>query len=151
MAMSDRILLLNNGVIEQQGTPQQMYGHPATLFAADFMGSNNRIEGRLAETRGGMALLAGDGWRLWGERKGAAADGASQARATGMVRLESVRVTDAGGDNRVKLPLVTSMYLGDRWEHLFHLGDMRLRAYGPAPLPAGEHWLEIPRDDLWIF
>jgi iron(III) transport system ATP-binding protein len=149
MAMSDRILLLNNGVIEQQGTPQEMYGHPATLFAADFMGSNNRIEGRVAETRDGMALLAGDGWRLWGERKGTG--GASEAPATGMVRLECVRVTDAAGENRVKLPLVTSMYLGDRWEHLFHLGDMRLRAYGNAPLPAGEHWLEIPRDNLWIF
>ena len=149
MAMSDRILLLNNGVIEQQGTPQEMYGHPATLFAADFMGSNNRIEGRVAETRDNMALLAGDGWRLWGTRTGAGA--APDAHATGMVRLESVRVTDAGGDNRVWLPLITSMYLGDRWEHLFHLGDMRLRAYGNAPLPAGEHWLEIPRDSLWIF
>lgn len=149
MAMSDRILLLNNGVIEQQGTPQEMYGHPTTLFAADFMGSNNRIDGRLAETRDGMALLTGDGWRLWGERKGAT--GACEAGATGMVRLECVRVADGAGDNRVRLPLVTSMYLGDRWEHLFHLGDMRLRAYGNAPLPAGEHWLEIPRDKLWIF
>ncbi len=42
MAMSDRILLLNNGVIEQQGTPQELYGQPNTLFVADFMGSNNR-------------------------------------------------------------------------------------------------------------
>ena len=41
MAMSDRILLLNNGVIEQQGTPQEMYGTPKTLFTADFMGSNS--------------------------------------------------------------------------------------------------------------
>ena len=44
MAISDRILLLNNGVIEQQGTPQEMYGSPATLFAAEFMGSN-RLHG----------------------------------------------------------------------------------------------------------
>ena len=148
MAMSDRILLLNNGVIEQQGTPQEMYGRPATLFAADFMGSNNRIAGKLAEVRDGMALLAGEGWRLWGEHKGA---GGSGAEATGMVRLESVRVVPEAGENRVRLPLVTSMYLGDRWEHLFHLGDMRLRAYGTAPLAAGEHWLEIPRERLWIF
>jgi len=148
MAMSDRILLLNNGVIEQQGTPEEMYGRPATLFAADFMGSNNRIEGRIAERRDGHARLAGEGWSLWGEHKGrGAADGA----ATGMVRLERVRVTGTPGENRVKLPLVTSMYLGDRWEHLFHLGEMRLRAYGSAPLAAGEHWLEIARDDLWIF
>src|SRR5438034_6367271 len=47
LAMSDRILLLNNGVIEQEGTPETMYAHPHTLFAAEFMGSNNRIEGKL--------------------------------------------------------------------------------------------------------
>ncbi len=47
MAISDRILLLNNGVIEQQGTPQEMYGSPATLFAAEFMGSNNRLHGKV--------------------------------------------------------------------------------------------------------
>jgi iron(III) transport system ATP-binding protein len=149
MAMSDRILLLNNGVIEQQGTPQEMYGTPKTLFTADFMGSNNRIEGKISEVRDGAALLAGSGWSLWGESRGAAK--ASGAAATAMVRLERVRLADGPGDNRVRLPLVTSMYLGDRWEHLFQLGEMRLRAYGNAPLADGEHWLEIPRSDLWVF
>ena len=47
LAMSDRILLLNGGKIEQQGTPQQMYSEPATLFTADFMGSNNRLASRI--------------------------------------------------------------------------------------------------------
>src|SRR3954463_2764304 len=36
LAMSDRILLLNGGKIEQQGTPQQMYSNPESLFTADF-------------------------------------------------------------------------------------------------------------------
>ncbi len=152
MAMSDRILLLNNGVIEQQGTPEEMYGRPQTLFTADFMGSNNRIEGRIAERRNGAVQLAGDGWRLWGEAHGAArAELQAEARATGMIRLEKVRVVEGAGENRVELPLVTSMYLGDRWEHLFELGEMRLRAYGNAPLTGGEHWLELPRADLWVF
>src|SRR5690348_5848716 len=66
MAMSDRILLLNNGVIEQEGTPEAMYAHPRTLFAAEFMGSNNRIEGKLDEVRGDAARIAGEGWSLWG-------------------------------------------------------------------------------------
>jgi len=149
MAMSDRILLLNNGVIEQQGTPREMYGEPRTLFAADFMGSNNRIEGRLAERRADAALLAGEGWQLWGTPRGdAAADGAS---ATGMVRLERVRIVDGPGDNRLHLPLVTSMFLGDRWEHLFQLGKARLRAHGEVRLEAGEHWLEVRPGDLWLF
>ena len=149
MAMSDRILLLNNGVIEQQGTPQEMYGMPKTLFTADFMGSNNRIEGKVSEVRDSSALLAGSGWSLWGESRGAAK--ASGATATAMIRLERVRLADGPGDNRVRLPLVTSMYLGDKWEHLFQLGEMRLRAYGDAPLATGEHWLEIPRGDVWVF
>nr|HET7858597.1 ABC transporter ATP-binding protein [Caldimonas sp.] len=95
MAMSDRILLLNNGVIEQEGKPQELYGQPRTLFVADFMGSNNRVPGKIAERRGDAALLAGDGWRIWGEARGAAAAGAD---ATGMIRLERVRVAEGPGD-----------------------------------------------------
>ena len=148
MAMSDRILLLNNGVIEQEGTPQELYGQPRTLFVADFMGSNNRVPGKIAERRGNAALLAGDGWRLWGEARGAAAAGAD---ATGMIRLERVRLAEGAGDNAIKLPLVTSMFLGDRWEYLFHQGDLRLRAYGAQALPPGDQWLEIPRESFWIF
>jgi len=148
MAMSDRILLLNNGVIEQQGTPQELYGQPNTLFVADFMGSNNRIEGKVVERRGSAALLAGDGWQLWGEARGS---GGQAGPATGMVRLERVRLATGEGDNTLKLPLVTSMFLGDRWEHLFHRGGLRLRAYGPVALAGGEQWLEVPRDSLWIF
>ena len=148
MAMSDRILLLNNGVIEQEGTPQELYGEPRTLFVADFMGSNNKVEGQVVERRGDSALLAGAGWQLWGQARGAAAAGGA---ATGMVRLERVRLADGEGANTLKLPLVTSMFLGDRWEYLFHRGDLRLRAYGPRALAPGEQWLEIPAESFWIF
>jgi len=148
MAMSDRILLLNNGVIEQQGTPQEMYARPSTLFTAEFMGSNNVLAGKISEVRDGFVRLGGEGWSLWGEARGNVKPGSA---ATGMIRLERVRLADGQGDNRLRLPLVTSMYLGDKWEHLFHAGDMRLRAYGNVPLVPGEHWLEIPRDDLWVF
>jgi len=148
MAMSDRILLLNNGVIEQEGTPQELYGHPKTLFVADFMGSNNRIEGKIVERRGDAAKIAGDGWQLWGQARSSAAEGSA---VTGMARLERIRLADREGDNTVRLPLVTSMFLGDRWEHLFHRNDLRLRAYGQAALPPGEQWLEIPKDGFWIF
>ncbi|MEO7057196.1 MAG: ABC transporter ATP-binding protein [Caldimonas sp.] len=148
MAMSDRILLLNNGVIEQQGAPQELYGNPRTLFVADFMGSNNRLAGKVLERRGDSALIGGDGWQLWGVAKGDCAPGTD---ATGMVRLERVGLAVAESEHAVHLPLVTSMFLGDRWEHLFHQADLRLRAYGPAPLTAGQQWLEIPPESLWIF
>jgi iron(III) transport system ATP-binding protein len=148
MAMSDRILLLNNGVIEQEGTPQELYGQPRTLFVADFMGSNNKVEGQVVERRGDSALLSGAGWQLWGQARGGAAPGAA---ATGMIRLERVRLADGEGPNTLKLPLITSMFLGDRWEHLFHRGDLRLRAYGPRALPPGDQWLEIAPESFWVF
>jgi iron(III) transport system ATP-binding protein len=148
MAMSDRILLLNNGVIEQEGTPEELYGSPRTLFVADFMGSNNKVEGHILERRGDDALLAGDGWQLWGQTRGRAD---TNAAATGVVRLERVRLADGEAANALKLPLVTSMFLGDRWEHLFHRGDLRLRAYGPRALAPGDQWLEIAPESFWIF
>jgi len=148
MAMSDRILLLNNGVIEQQGTPQDMYNAPATLFTADFMGSNNRLEGTVGEISGGDAKLSGEGWSLWGRARASAKGG---AKGTGMIRLERVRMAQGPGDNRVQPELTTSMFLGDKWEHLFKLGAMTLRAHGPVALERGRHWIELPREDLWVF
>jgi len=148
MAMSDRILLLNNGVIEQQGTPQEMYNMPQTLFAADFMGSNNRIAGKVTEVSDGNALLSGDDWRLWGRARASAKAGAD---GTGMIRLERVRLADGPGDNRLQPELTTSMFLGDKWEHIFNLGPTMLRAHGETALEPGKHWVEIPRKDLWVF
>src|SRR5437868_14799031 len=55
MAMSDRILLLNNGVIEQEGTPEDMYNRPQTQFTAEFMGSNNHLPGKVAQVADGRA------------------------------------------------------------------------------------------------
>ena len=148
LAMSDRILLLNGGRIEQQGTPEQMYSSPETLFTADFMGSNNRFTGRVSETRGGAARLQGDGWSLWGTAKSGAAPGVD---GVGMIRLERIRIADGPGDNCLGATLSTSMYLGDKWEHLFHVGDVRVRAYGAQPLAPGRHWLDIPREWFWVF
>lgn len=39
MTMADRIVLMNNGRIEQQGTPEELYRHPATVFTASFIGT----------------------------------------------------------------------------------------------------------------
>jgi iron(III) transport system ATP-binding protein len=148
LAMSDRILLLNNGVIEQQGTPQDMYNMPQTLFTADFMGSNNRLVGKVAELQGGKALLTGEGWRLWGRARPSAKSG---AQGTGMIRLERVRIAQGPGENRVQPELTTSMFLGDKWEHVFRLGETTLRAHGATALERGKHWVELPREDLWVF
>src|SRR5438552_10238270 len=89
MAMSDRILLLNFGRIEQQGTPEEMYNRPQTQFTAEFMGSNNRLPGRIGEVANGRAMLEGEGWQLWGMARGDLKPGDS---ATGIIRLEHTQI-----------------------------------------------------------
>jgi len=149
MAMSDRILLLNGGRIEQQGTPREMYGNPSTLFVADFMGSNNELKGDIVEARDGVATLNGDGFSVTGAARSGAAPGVP---GVAMIRVERVRIADAPGPNRIAAKLVTSMYIGDRFEHLFEVGKGRLRAYGDSALEAREAFhVELPRDSLWIF
>ncbi|UNX71858.1 ABC transporter ATP-binding protein [Klebsiella aerogenes] len=150
MAISDRILLLNNGVIEQQGTPQEMYGNPATLFAAEFMGSNNRLHGKVTALENGRARVEGASWALWGR----AGEGVSVGQpATAVIRVERLRLDCSPQDNSLELPLLTSMYLGDRWEYLFRTegDDFAIRAYGTALRDAEYCHLTLPADDVWIF
>ena len=63
LAISDRVIVMNVGVIEQIGTPEQIYNRPRSRFVADFVGSANLIKGRLTgqdrfETEGGVVLRA---------------------------------------------------------------------------------------------
>jgi iron(III) transport system ATP-binding protein len=46
LSMADRIVVMNQGVIEQVGTPTEIYRHPASLFVADFIGEMNQIPAR---------------------------------------------------------------------------------------------------------
>ena len=149
MAMSDKILLLNFGKIEQQGTPEEMYSRPQSQFTAEFMGSNNRLPGKVAQIAGGRALLEGEGWQVWGTARVGLQVGAA---ATGIIRLESTRIAATAGDNRLRTELVTSMFLGDRKENLCRLGALRLRCYGAGPAAGGsEYFLELPAGELWVF
>ncbi|MFZ4832361.1 ABC transporter ATP-binding protein [Rouxiella sp. Mn2063] len=150
MAISDRILLLNNGKIEQQGTPQEMYGSPTSLFTAGFMGSNNSLHGKVTELRDGKAKIEGKDWALWG----IALQGVSVGQeATAVIRVERVRIGDNHDGNQLELPLLTSMYLGDRWEYLFRTAaeDFVIRAYGHELRGQDHCRLSLPVDQLWIF
>ncbi|WP_197427787.1 ABC transporter ATP-binding protein [Halogeometricum sp. CBA1124] len=52
LAMSDRILLMNNGNMTQVGTPSELYNNPANEFAADFIGDTNLVDGEVIASDG---------------------------------------------------------------------------------------------------
>jgi len=148
MAIADRIVLLDAGVIAQEGSPTTLYNEPATLFAAEFMGSNNRLDGKLLENSGGRATIELFGERLSGIARTKAAAG---EKATGIVRIERVRCASSPGANRLKMQLKAPMYLGERWELVLARENITVRAYASAPLEPGEHYVEFPPEALWVF
>ena len=48
--MSDRVVIMNNGQIEQTGTPREVYRNPETRFVAEFVGSNNILSGTVKDS-----------------------------------------------------------------------------------------------------
>ena len=94
MQMGDKIVVMNHGVVEQFGTPQEIYDHPASLFVADFIGSPAmnflRFEGSVrpgdqSVTLGGLPVATPE----------IREEAAGRAMVLG-VRPEHVRLTDAG-------------------------------------------------------
>ncbi len=65
LTMADRIVVMNQGVIEQVGTPEEIYGRPASPFVADFVGTMNFLPGTAAGhgrvRLGGVELETADG------------------------------------------------------------------------------------------
>jgi iron(III) transport system ATP-binding protein len=55
LAVSDRIIVMNNAVIAQDGTPRDLYDAPASRFVADFIGEANILDCTILSTTGGVA------------------------------------------------------------------------------------------------
>jgi spermidine/putrescine transport system ATP-binding protein len=82
MALSDRIALLRSGRLEQVAAPRDIYGHPATAYAAQFIGQTNLLR---AEVRDGIATAGPISWLSAGP----------SGTATFSLRPESVRLSSA--------------------------------------------------------
>ena len=149
LAMADQVLLLENGVIIQEGTPIDIYTKPASFYAADFLGTNNVLRGRFSGDASTPAI-GGEGWSLDGTvLTGAAPDAGAAARA--VVRTERIHLVDGPGPNCLRMHLDASLYLGSSWEYRLSHGDLTIKAHGAARREPGEVWCSLPRDAVWIY
>ncbi|WP_199753750.1 ABC transporter ATP-binding protein [Corallococcus sp. AB018] len=119
LALSDRIAVMNQGVIEQVDTPERLYREPATPFVAGFVGGANVLRG---EVRAGAFLCAGT------ETSFELPEDAKPGPGTLVVRPEDLELGETG------TPLVLSarLFLGHAAEYRFPVGDAFLRVIGPA-------------------
>ena len=145
MAIADRIMLLNEGLLVQEGRPEALYTDPANLFVADFMGVNNTFEAEVVEVDGQRVRLDLGGPQVWGANKGGRRVGET---ATVVIRMEDIGVARPGGVDAI---LGASAYLGGRWEHVFDLRGRSIRAVTPHRLTPGRYPLALPEASLWAF
>ncbi|ACY98934.1 ABC transporter ATP-binding protein [Thermomonospora curvata] len=115
LTMSDRIAVMNDGVIEQLGSPRDVYEHPASKFVAGFIGTSNLLSGRVGEISGGRAVIAlGDGERIVVPlREGITVAGGHQVELT--VRPEKITIgaqPPPGDGSAIRGTVTEVVYLG---------------------------------------
>jgi iron(III) transport system ATP-binding protein len=105
LTMADRIVVMNHGVIDQVGTPKEIYSNPATSFVADFIGSMNFLPGVVSA---GGAVAVGDAVLACN------ADGFDVgAKVMLAIRPEDVNAQDLeSGDNIVDVEVTQLKFMG---------------------------------------
>jgi iron(III) transport system ATP-binding protein len=148
MAIADRIALMNDGAIEQEGPPEEVYNEPATVFAAQYMARSNRLPGTLIENAGTRARLEVMGCQISGITQTRTPVG---SQALGLIRVERTRIGDGPGPNRVPMTVATQMYVGERWEVVFTREGLDVLAYASAQLRHESYHVEFPPEAFWVF
>jgi iron(III) transport system ATP-binding protein len=129
MALSDRIVVFNQGAVQQIGAPRQIYERPANLFVADFMGLVNRAPATLIEQGDGIARV-----RI-GPHELRAVVGPEAAAGSGAVTLvmrpEAIRLgAGAADDNRFEGTIAEATFLGNIIDYQVDIGGVVLRVQG---------------------
>jgi iron(III) transport system ATP-binding protein len=127
MAMSDRIILMNDGLIEQVAPPRELYSAPRTRFAADFVGTTNVLHGTVAD-RDGTPWFTSDGLQLQLAGQAAAGD------CCVVFRPELVQVgTHATATvNRFDATVTAVAFLGNRCDVTCTVAGVPIRIEAPA-------------------
>ena len=138
LTLSDRIVVMNRGRVEQIGTPEEIYDQPATRFVADFIGKANMIAlAPGAVSRNGEAAVdvpTFDGplrivvrkERIRAENGAGAASSASVSAGHLFIRPEKISLcSERSGEGNVWIPgrIRDKAYVGDRHDILVDIND----------------------------
>ena len=123
LSISDRIVVLNEGRVEQIGTPSDIYNFPRTRFVASFIGTLNQLTGQVQDTAKGE-IRVGDHTLVSSNPLDALANGQACTLA---IRPEAIRLDGAGpGRNSVQTQVDDVSFLGSIVRIRTHLGDQVL-------------------------
>jgi len=130
VTLSDRVVLMHDGRIEQSGTPREVFSSPANRWVAEFVGFDNFIPARAIEMRGDMLIARPADW----DGTLACRLGGGQARPAGgdevvlALRGSAFMAAQAPSTNRFEARVLEAMFVGDTTEYLLQAGATRLSA-----------------------
>ena len=138
LSLSDHIVIMNRGLIEQSGTPQDIFKNPATAFTARFLGYSNVFPGRVAAiANGGVEVDLGEGQRLAARWRSSSpprqGEGCQLAFRADRVALEPA---DRPASNNAFPGVVeTAAFLGTYFDYTVTAGALQVEAEGPVDHP----------------
>ncbi|RLE95146.1 MAG: ABC transporter ATP-binding protein [Thermoprotei archaeon] len=124
LSMADRIAVMNIGVVEQVGTPLEIYEKPRTKFVADFIGEINMLEGVVVGRENGLFVVE----TVLGKLKVAGEDLADGQKVTVSFRPENVKIRRGKGLVKVR----DVMFYGFYEELVLEVGEVQLKAFLPG-------------------
>jgi len=129
MTLSDRVVVMNQGIIEQIGPPMEVYRHPRTRFVADFIGRANFVAGKVSGRDPGVLHVdaLGANFHLTGLTETPTA----ATQVTMIVRPEMIRVRQTGGHLRGIVR--RAAYLGDSIDYDIEVNGQVLTAVETDP------------------
>lgn len=120
--MSDRIAVMQDGRILQEGTPREIYEHPGTRFVADFIGLTNFFVGEVVALENDRVLVKTvDSFQVWCVTRETVQPGTS---VTVAVRPEKIEIATAPPASTVNVwsgRVVAGTFLGDQTEYRVRL------------------------------
>ena len=127
MALSDKIIIMNKGVVAQMGTPQEIYYHTVSEVVADFIGEANFLKGKMTAKEGGWAVLDIEGSPLKVEATDKMEAGNDY---TLVLRPEAASLADEGG---LPCEVVLSCFMGSYQNYHVKVGNtlVKLEEHNP--------------------
>jgi putative spermidine/putrescine transport system ATP-binding protein len=129
LSLSDRVVVMSEGRIEQIGTPFEIYNFPSTAFVASFVGTLNLVAAGVVDAGAGRLSLNGQEVRT----AKAVTEAGSDGRVTLAVRPEGISLGDGpDGSNRLRGTVNDINFLGSIVRLRVRLGDGTIPAFGDA-------------------
>ena len=140
LTMSDIIVVMNHGVIQQIGTPEEIYNEPANAFVADFIGESNIYN----------SVMVGDKVvKFLGAEFKCLDDFPLNERVDVVVRPEDV-ILGKVNEGKVNGNIVSRVFKGVHYEYVINIGKNELIAKSTKEFPEGEISIDVKPDGIHI-